>query len=83
MSWALILNPLKTVGTACEMHAGGSHVLVTEKIRSSNPRLAGPFDGRWRLAFIWLATTPDLLGPYVVLCHSKFQDHSRRLPLSV
>lgn len=47
---------------------------ATEKIRTLNLRSVGHFDDRWQFADVRLVTKPDLMGPYVVLCHSVISE---------
>lgn len=51
--------------------------------RDLNPRPNGNFGGRWRLSVAWVVNTPDLLGTYTILCHTKLQTHVWPSPFRV
>lgn len=47
-------------------------VSFTKTVKDSSLRSIGRFDGKWQLTVGELITTYDLMGTYVVLCHSNF-----------
>lgn len=55
--------------------------LSPEKVRRSKFRSTGHPSGERQFAIARLVTTPNLLGPYVILCRLKFQGLVYLLPV--